>query len=106
VTSDGFGDSGSAARFFYCAKSDKRERGKGNNHPTVKPLDLMAYLCKLVSMPGYKGTLLDPFAGSGSTLMAGTRWFEKVIGIERSEKYCEIAVRRLAQGVLPFGDDE
>ncbi len=100
-----FSDSGSAARFFYCAKADKAERGKGNAHPTVKPLALMSYLCKLVSMPGYKGTLLDPFAGSGSTLLAATCWFENVIGIERSEKYCEIAVRRLAQGVLPFGDD-
>ncbi len=100
------GSSGCASRFFYCAKAGKAERGKSNNHSTVKPLDLMSYLCKLVSMPGYKGTLLDPFAGSGSTLLAGTRWFERVIGIERSEKYCKIAAERLRQEVLPFGDDE
>lgn len=101
VVSGNYGnDSGSAARFFYCAKADKAERGKGNTHPTVKPLDLMSYLCKLISQPRHAGTLLDPFAGSGSTLLAASRWFERVIGIEREEKYCEIAANRLRQGVL------
>jgi len=71
-----------------------------NFHTTVKPLALMDYLCRLVSAPGHIGTLLDPFAGSGSTLLAGSRWFERVIGIEREERYCEIAARRLAQEVL------
>jgi site-specific DNA-methyltransferase (adenine-specific) len=95
------------SRFVYVPKADKAERGPGNAHPTVKPLALMSYLCKLVSMPGYTGTLLDPFAGSGSTLLVATRWFERVIGIEREEKYCETIVRRLeSQGVLPFGADE
>jgi len=60
-----YGDSGSAARFFYCAKASKADRGIGNNHPTVKPNALMRYLCRLVTPPG--GTVLDPFAGSGST---------------------------------------
>jgi site-specific DNA-methyltransferase (adenine-specific) len=90
----------SAARFFYCAKADKAERGESNNHPTVKPLDLMSYLCKLVSMPGYGGILLDPFAGSGSTLLAGSRWFGQVIGIEREERYCEIAANRCSKTLL------
>jgi len=94
------GDSGSAARFFYCAKADKAERGKGNTHPTVKPLDLMTYLCRLVSMPGHAGTLLDPFCGSGSTLLAATRWFERVIGIDSDEEACAIAANRLRQEVL------
>jgi len=67
------GDEGSAARFFYCAKADKAERGKGNNHPTVKPLALMSYLCKLLASPGFSGVLLDPFMGSGSTLLAASR---------------------------------
>jgi DNA modification methylase len=65
-----FGDSGSAARFFYSAKADSDDR-LGSRHPTVKPVDLMAYLCRLVTRPG--GTVLDPFAGSGSTGMACMR---------------------------------
>ena len=48
----GFGDAGSAARFFYCAKASKSDRGEGNAHPTVKPTRLMAYLCRLVTQPG------------------------------------------------------
>lgn len=62
------GDTGSAARFFYCAKATTEERGEGNNHPTVKPVALMRWLCRLVTPVG--GTVLDPFAGSGSTLIA------------------------------------
>ena len=70
VTSDttvrGVSDNGgSAARFFYCAKASKSDRGDGNIHPTVKPTDLMRYLCRLVTPPG--GVVLDPFMGSGST---------------------------------------
>lgn len=59
-----YGDSGSAARFFYQAKADATDR-LGSKHPTVKPLDLMQYLCRLVTPPG--GTVLDPFAGTGTT---------------------------------------
>jgi len=93
-------DTGSAARFFYCAKADKAERGNGNTHPTVKPLALMEYLCRLVSRPGHKGVLLDPFAGSGSTLLCASKWFERVIGIEQDEQYATIAASRLRQETL------
>ena len=58
------GDSGSAARFFYSAKADSEDR-LGSKHPTVKPVDLMRYLCRLVTPPG--GRVLDPFAGTGTT---------------------------------------
>lgn len=64
----GFGDTGSASRFFYCAKASKADRGEGNNHPTVKPNALMRYLTRLVTPPG--GIVLDGFCGSGSTLKA------------------------------------
>lgn len=94
---EGLGDTGSAARFFYTAKAGTAERGEGNTHPTVKPLALMSWLCKLVSMPGYAGTLLDPFCGSGSTLLAASRWFDRVIGIDADRQTCEIAAGRLEQ---------
>ena len=87
------GDSGSAARFFYCAKASKADRDEGNNHPTVKPTDLMAYLCRLVTPPG--GTVLDPFCGSGSTGKAAVREGFGFIGIEREAEYAEIARCRI-----------
>jgi len=87
------GDSGSAARFFYCAKASKADRDEGNNHPTVKPTDLMAYLCRLVTPPG--GTVLDPFCGSGSTGKAAVREGFGFIGIEREAEYAELARRRI-----------
>ena len=90
----GYGDSGSAARFFYCAKASKRDRGEGNRHPTVKPTDLMRYLCRLVTPPG--GIVLDPFAGSGSTGKACAVEGFRFIGIEREAEYCEIARARIA----------
>jgi site-specific DNA-methyltransferase (adenine-specific) len=89
----GFGDSGSAARFFYCAKASKADRGDDNNHPTVKPTDLMRYLCRLVTPPG--GTVLDPFAGSGSTGKAAALEGFRFIGIEREAEYVEIARARI-----------
>jgi hypothetical protein len=89
----GFGDTGSAARFFYCPKVSKRERGKGNNHPTVKPIALMAYLCRLVTLPG--GVILDPFMGSGSTGIAALQEGFSFIGIEREAEYVEIAKSRI-----------
>lgn len=88
-----FGDSGGASRFFYCAKSSKGERGEGNGHPTVKPLKLMEYLCRLITQPG--GTILDPFMGSGSTGVAAKNLNFKFIGIEMSEEYVEIARKRI-----------
>ena len=118
----GFGDTGSAARFFYCAKASKRDRDEGmygfdaknnmrvngpreseeekhatkrfNHHPTVKPTALMRYLCRLVTPPG--GTVLDPFMGSGSTGKAAMLEGFKFIGIEREAEYAEIAKARIA----------
>ncbi|MDO1559811.1 site-specific DNA-methyltransferase [Brevundimonas sp. 2R-24] len=87
------GDSGSAARFFYCAKASRKDRGDGNLHPTVKPTALMAYLCRLVTPPG--GTVLDPFMGSGSTGIAALKEGLSFIGIERDPEYFEIACQRL-----------
>jgi DNA modification methylase len=83
-----------AARFFYCAKASKRDRDEGNGHPTVKPTDLMRYLCRLVTPPG--GTVLDPFAGSGSTGKAAALEGFQFIGIEREAEYVEIARARIA----------
>jgi site-specific DNA-methyltransferase (adenine-specific) len=85
--------SGSAARFFYCAKANKKDRGDGNNHPTVKPTDLMRYLCRLVTPVG--GTVLDPFMGSGSTGKAARLEGFKFIGIDREAEYVEIARKRI-----------
>jgi hypothetical protein len=84
---------GSAARFFYTAKASRADRGHGNNHPTVKPLDLMAYLCRLVTPPG--GTVLDPFMGSGTTIKAALSEGFDAIGIERDPAYYAIAQERL-----------
>lgn len=117
----GFGDTGSAARFFYCAKASRTDRNEGlassstpalemgatmrdredadwparngNHHPTVKPTDLMAYLCRLVTPPG--GTVLDPFMGSGSTGKAAMREGFHFIGCELSPDYLEIARTRI-----------
>jgi site-specific DNA-methyltransferase (adenine-specific) len=130
-------DSGSASRFFYCAKASKADRDMGleqhpdrekytadagawgshncfsgkdgdeawkaknpnlprkNHHPTVKPTDLMRYLCRLVTPPG--GTVLDPFTGSGSTGKAAILEGFNFIGIEREAEYVEIARARIAQ---------
>lgn len=121
------GDTGSAARFFYCSKASKRDRDEGldhlpkkpggmvsntsgqhmtrrdegyqvapraNNHPTVKPTDLMRYLCRLVTPPG--GVVLDPFMGSGSTGKAAMLEGFRFIGIEREAEYIEIARARIA----------
>ena len=89
----GLGDSGNAARFFYCAKANKKDRGEGNDHPTVKPTALMEWLVRLVTPQG--GVVLDPFMGSGSTGVAAKREGMGFIGIERDEHYFEIASRRL-----------
>ena len=117
------GDDGSAARFFYCAKASKRDRNEGldgfeikqtlggggltevggaygsikaagqNHHPTVKPTDLMRYLCRLITPPN--GTVLDPFMGSGSTGKAAMYEGFKFIGIEMTDEYLPIAKARI-----------
>ena len=84
---------GDAARFFYCAKASRSDRGEGNNHPTVKPTDLMRYLCRLVTPPG--GTVLDPFTGSGSTGKAAALEGFHFLGIEREAEYLDIARARI-----------
>lgn len=118
----GYGDSGSAARFFYCAKASKKDRNEGldgfaekrpddrsetgmgtftekgvakqsNHHPTVKPTELMRYLVKLVTPP--KGTVLDPFMGSGSTGKAAVLENFSFIGVDQSADYLEIAKARI-----------
>ena len=89
------GDTGSAARFFYCAKASKADRNEGNTHPTVKPTDLMRYLCRLVTPPG--GIVLDPFMGSGSTGKAAMLDGFRFIGIEREAEYLEIAKQRMQE---------
>lgn len=92
-------DSGSAARFFYTPKADKLDRLE-SKHPTVKPVDLMAYLIKLVTPP--KGVVLDPFAGSGSTGMAAMREGFDCILMEREAEYVADINRRLTH---VHGDD-
>lgn len=84
---------GSAARFFYTAKSSKSERGKENIHPTVKPISLMEYLVKLITPPD--AIVLDPFMGSGTTGIACIRLGHKFYGIEKDEKYFAIATKRI-----------
>lgn len=86
-------DSGSAARFFYCAKASRSERGESNDHPTVKPLALMRYLVRLVTRKG--GIVLDPFMGSGTTGVAAIEEGMNFVGIERDQHYYEIAHRRI-----------
>lgn len=114
-------DAGSSARFFYCAKASRADRNEGiggsdkpavnygavpsdwenanwktrngNHHPTVKPTDLMAYLCRLVTPP--HGVVLDPFMGSGSTGKACMREGFQFIGIEREAEFLDIARSRI-----------
>jgi site-specific DNA-methyltransferase (adenine-specific) len=117
-----FGDSGSAARFFYCAKASKKDRNEGldgfpekrpddrtqtgmgtfdekgvakqaNHHPTVKPTELMRYLCRLITPPN--GVILDPFTGSGSTGKAAILEGFKFVGVEQSVEYVAIAEARI-----------
>lgn len=91
----GFGDVGGASRFFYCPKTSKSERNEGtdNIHPTVKPIDLMLYLIRLVTPKG--GVVLDPFMGSGSTGKGAVRGGFDFIGIERDGEYFQIAEGRI-----------
>lgn len=87
-----------AKRFFYCPKAGKKERGEGNTHPTVKPIELMRYLTRLVTPTG--GQVLDPFMGSGSTGIACKREGFGFTGIELNEEYFFIAEARIG------GDEE
>lgn len=93
-------EEGSAARYFYCPKVSKKERGENNKHPTVKPQELMKYLVRIVTPKG--GTVLDPFMGSGSTGMAAKDLGFDFIGIEKSEEYFKICQERIEQ-INPLG---
>jgi hypothetical protein len=91
---------GDEQRFFYCPKAGKTDRGDGNIHPTVKPTELMRYLCRLVTPPG--GVVLDPFMGSGSTGKAAVHEGFTFIGCELSEEYADIAEARIQHAA--YGD--
>ena len=79
---------------------DRSRTGSGRNHTTEKPLSLMGELVALFTDPGE--VVLDATAGSGTTLVAAKQAGRKAIGVELEERYCEVAARRLSQGVLDF----
>ena len=87
------GDTGTAARFFYSAKANAKDRA-GSKHPTIKPIALMRWLARLVTPPG--GLILDPFAGSGTTGAAAMQEGFRAILIEREAEYVADIRRRLA----------
>jgi site-specific DNA-methyltransferase (adenine-specific) len=99
---DGFDDVGGASRFFYCAKASRSERTHGgqvvNLHPTVKPISLMRWLCRLVTPPG--GTVLDPFTGSGSTGVAAILEGFLFVGCEKESESVETSRSRLEMATL------
>jgi DNA modification methylase len=88
-------DKGGASRFFYQAKVSKSERNMSGkcSHPTLKPIQLMSYLCKLVTPPG--GIILDPFSGSGSTGIAALLNDFRFVGMELEQEYFDIMEKRV-----------
>jgi site-specific DNA-methyltransferase (adenine-specific) len=96
-----------ASRFFYVSKANKKDRNEGeaaNNHPTVKPTELMRYLVKLVTPPN--GTVLDPFTGSGSTGKAAILEGFNFIGIELTPEYIPIIEARLAHAESQMQEED
>ena len=91
----GHTDSGGASRFFYTAKAPKRERPNvgGVQHPTVKPLAIMRWLIRLTTPPG--GVVLDPFAGSGTTIEAALIEGFNPVGIEMEAEYLPLIQHRI-----------
>ena len=86
----------------YCFRDlSMTAEARSRKHPNQKPLGLMAWCIKKTSR-----VVLDPFMGSGTTLVAAKQLGRKAIGIEIEEKYCEIAAKRLAQEYLPLGEPE
>jgi site-specific DNA-methyltransferase (adenine-specific) len=96
---DGTPDVGGASRFFYTAKADSSERPRvdGIAHPTVKPLDLMRYLVRLVTPPG--GTVLEPFAGSGTTAEACIIEGFRCVAIEMTDDYLPLIMQRITKPI-------
>jgi site-specific DNA-methyltransferase (adenine-specific) len=101
-----YGDIGGASRFFYVAKAPARERPKvdGTAHPTVKPLTLMRWLCRLVTPPN--GVILEPFAGSGTTVEAALLEGFRVVAIEREADYLPLIQARLNRVAAQEPEDE
>ena len=91
----GYGDSGGASRFFYVAKASQEERGRGNHHPTVKPLALMHYLIRLICPLEPGRVVLDPFAGSGTTCIAARLLGLDFVAYEMDREHVRIAEERL-----------
>jgi DNA modification methylase len=100
------GDVGGASRFFYVAKAPAKERPKvdGTAHPTVKPLTLMRWLCRLVTPPD--GVILEPFAGSGTTVEAALLEGFRVVAIEREADYLPLIQARLDRVAATEPEDE
>ncbi len=104
---EGYGGEGGASRFYFIAKAptDERPRVGDTAHPTVKPLDLMRWLVRLVTPPG--GVVLDPFAGSGTTAEACIHEHKRCITIEREADYLPLIVARLTKPIqtgFDFGE--
>jgi len=96
-----YNDQGGASRFFYVAKAGSSERPRDNDtaHPTVKPLDLMRWLVRLVTPPG--GVVLEPFAGSGTTAEACIVEGFRCIAIEREADYLPLILQRITKPIEP-----
>ena len=123
---------GDAASFFYCPKASREDKEEGlenfepstvgdgrpvaidnayqrgkterlNTHPTVKPTDLMRYLCRMITPPG--GVILDPFMGSGSTGKAAMLEFFQFVGIDLTPEYYRIAEARIKAAAEAFKQD-
>ena len=96
-----YGEKGGPSRYFYTSKASRSERTEGgaieNDHPTVKPIDLMEWLIKLVTREGQ--VVLDPFAGSGTTCKAAKALNREFVGIERQAKWADVA--RVRCGLSP-----
>ena len=108
INFEGYNDTGGASRFFYCTKPSKKEKGSFNDHPTVKPNDLMEYLISLIEMPNGITHILDPFSGSGSTLLAAMRRGIRATGCELDPHFVNIIKKRLDPNIafLPPEYDE
>lgn len=88
-------------RMAQCEAHDEMRKSGGKKHPTQKPVSLMAWCIRMMRL-GEGVTIFDPFIGSGSSLIAAKRTGHPAIGIEREEKYCEIAAKRLANEPMPL----